>query len=324
MELIHSHGHKTDAQLQLLTKPTHISFKGKAIIAIALLSFSVPSIAVAQSSDTSNRLNRIEREIETLSRSVYKGETPPPGQQFSAGADAQYQANLEVRLNSIEEQLRNLTGQIEENRYKVEQIEKKLDLSLSDIDMRLNEQTPSSTPSTTGSVDAQSASSSIEINQPDVPQPETVTVTPTQNPDAPYTPDEPVTTLPTDAATLYERAFADLKAGKNETAQSGFEQFLNVYSEDKLANNARYWLAETYYVQGEYDAAAKAFATAYQKDPKGSKAADNLLKLGLSLNELGRDKDACVALKQLDKAFGVTGSAVVQRGEKEREKLSCS
>ncbi len=305
----------------MLTKQKYLPLKNKAIIAIALFSFIAPSVAVAQSGDVSNRLQRIEREIDTLSRSVYKGEAPPPGQQFSAGADAQFQANMEVRLNSIEEQLRNLTGQIEENRYKVEQIEKKLDMSLSDIDMRLNEQTPSSAQPNEGIIDT---TSSVEINQPDVPQSQTVTVTPTQNPDAPYSPDEPVATLPTDAATLYERAFADLKAGRNETAQTGFEQFLGVYSEDKLASNARYWLAETYYVRGNYDAAAKAFATAYQKDPKGSKAADNLLKLGLSLDALDRGKDACVALKQLDKAFGATGSAVVKRGEKEREKLSCS
>ena len=90
-----------------------------------------------------------------------------------------------------------------------------------------------------------------------------------------------------------------------------------------MASNARYWLAETYYVENDYEDAAREFAVAYKKDPKGSKAQDNLLKLALSLKGLDRDKDACVALAQLDKEFGITNSAVVQRGAKERATLAC-
>lgn len=322
---MHKAGHKTDVQSQLLTKRQKLlNLNSKAVLGVALLSFAVPGLASAQSSDVSNRLQRIEREIDTLSRAVYRGEEPPEGHQFSAGLNDQYQATLEVRLNAIEEQLRSLTGQIEENRYKVEQIEKRLNMSLSDIEMRLNDQAPAAADGSQVITDMPSPS--IEINQPnEVPDSlQTPAEQIAENPDAAYSPDQPASTLPADAATLYEDAFTELKAGKNVEAQTKFEQFLNIYQDDKLANNARYWLAETYYVQNNYDAAAKAFATAYQKDPKGTKAADNLLKLGLSLNALGRDKDACVALKQLDKEFGITNSAVVQRGEKEREKLSCS
>ena len=71
--------------------------------------------------------------------------------------------------------------------------------------------------------------------------------------------------------------------------------FIQRYPNDSLAGNAQYWLGETYYVRKDYNNAAAVFAEGYQKYPKGGKAADNLLKLGMALGQLGQKTDACRA-----------------------------
>ncbi|MAQ70777.1 MAG: tol-pal system protein YbgF [Alphaproteobacteria bacterium] len=298
---------------------------------VASLALSIP---VHAQSDVNNRLNRIEREIDTLSRTIYKGETPPAGS-LAGMMDSRYQANIEVRLNSIEEQMRNLTGQVEEATYKAEQNEATLKRQINDMEMRLNALEGNNTlPNNVEN------GSSVMINPDATPNDPMQTNLPQPSDDAYYDSDGSssidstipnaasnnvsVASASADATTSYEAAYSQLKAGNNEAAQQAFQNFLIAYPDDQLAANARYWLGETYYVQNNYEGAAKSFAEAYKKNPKGPKAADNLLKLGLSLSGMGRNEDACVALQQLEKEFGPTRSALVRRGEQEREKLSCS
>src|SRR3546814_16167351 len=80
-------------------------------------------------------------------------------------------------------------------------------------------------------------------------------------------------------------------------AESAFRQFIERHPDGQLTDNARYWLAETYYVRRQYPEAATAFLEGYQKAPAGSKAPDNLLKLGLSLSALQKKQEACVDRK---------------------------
>lgn len=246
-----------------------------------------------------------------------------------------YQANMEVRLNAMEEQMRTLTGRLEETQNRVDQLQKQLERSTSDIEMRLQEQGQQAAPSVpqpqmqqqqqSGSMGATfSSDSAASANPTDPSRSAAAAAVSVTNPDAPAPADTaaPVK-MSVDATTGYENAFSLLKEGNTQRAQVEFKSFLATYPNDPLAPNARYWLAETHYVQNQFEDAARAFADAYKKDPEGPKAADNLLKMGLSLAGLKRNKDACVALKQLDKAFGATKSAIVVRGEQERKKLGC-
>src|SRR5690606_27427724 len=97
---------------------------------------------------------------------------------------------------------------------------------------------------------------------------------------------------------LYDAAFQALREQRYERAEAAFKEFLNRYSDDALAGNAQYWLGETYYVRGNYQESAKVFAHGFQKYPKSSKAPDNLLKLGLSLAQNKKTKEACLTLHQ--------------------------
>ncbi len=101
--------------------------------------FSAP--VHAQQDDTFNRINRLEREIETLNRAVYKGEKPatPSTLSGSSSGDPSYQANTEVRLSEIEKQMRDLTGKIEQQGFENQQLRERLDRSLADMELRMGD-----------------------------------------------------------------------------------------------------------------------------------------------------------------------------------------
>jgi tol-pal system protein YbgF len=80
----------------------------------------------------------------------------------------------------------------------------------------------------------------------------------------------------------YDAAFELLKEGRYEEAASAFEQFMAVYPESTLMDNAQYWLAETYYVTQDYAAALPAFQKVISKHPGSRKVPDALLKIGYS------------------------------------------
>lgn len=125
------------------------------------------------------------------------------------------------------------------------------------------------------------------------------------------------------AVSAYDYAYSYVKARNFDRAEQEFSKFIENFPESDLVPNARYWYAETFYVRGNYAQAAKLFAEGYQKDPKGGKAAGNLLKLGMSLAGLGRNDDACVAFKQLQKEYAGTSAPTLNRGKTEMQKINC-
>ncbi len=85
----------------------------------------------------------------------------------------------------------------------------------------------------------------------------------------------------------YNQAFDILKAGKYADAITAFQQFLQTYPQSSLADNAQYWLGESYYVTRDFQNAAAAFQTVLDRWPDSRKAPDALLKLGYTQAELG-------------------------------------
>jgi tol-pal system protein YbgF len=286
------------------------------LILFTVLAWSNPGQAQS-SGDTNNRLNRMENEIETLSRAIYRGEEPPPGA-FSGGADA---AATEVRLQQLETEIRNLTGRLEEQNYKIDQLQQALDRQVSDMQMQIQDNQRSAAPApttaapryTAGSGSGNGASYTAQSGT----QNEEQLGSYTQSPET-----SGVTGGADAAAASYENAFALLKAANYDAAEVEFKSFLDQYPDHVLSPNAKYWYGETFYVRGQYEHAARIFADAYQSDPKGSKSGDNLLKLGLSLAGMGNQNDACVALRQLGKD-GQPGSPVMRRAEQEMGRLGC-
>lgn len=92
------------------------------------------------------------------------------------------------------------------------------------------------------------------------------------------------------AAEVYQKGLEALKASDFAAAEENFNTVLNKYPKDKLAGNAQYWLGETYYARKDYGRAAVAFAKGYQGYKNNPKGADSLLKLGMSMQELGKER----------------------------------
>lgn len=240
-----------------------------------------------------------------------------------------YQANQEVRLSDLENQMRTLRGQMEEKDHQITQLKNQLEKALSDIEMRLGN---GAAPINGGSAPAMGGNLQTNDYTDTPPQPNA-------DPNAPATGSSTVQNLGSmnqapggvpiapatgDVAAQYESAFAKLKGGDYQSAQVEFDRFLKANPTHQLASNATYWYGETFYAQQKFPEAARIFAESYKKYPKGPKAADSLLKLGMALGGAGKTKEACVSLKQLKKQYGTGNSTLLKRADQEMGKLSCT
>lgn len=282
------------------------------------IALAVPAIpASAQSNDINNRLKRIENEVDTLNRAVYKGEKPPAAMSDSASGEAE--ALLQNRIGQIEKDLRTLTGKLEEQDHATRQLQQKIDM----MEARLNAPPPQAAATTPAPLNPADTGTVIPPTMADgTPAVIQSSSPPTDDPSLNVTGAE-TGVAATDAAGLYEQGFGQIKAQQYPQAEASFSSFIQQYPTHALAPNALYWLGETYYVRGDFDKASRTFAEAYQKYPNGPKGADNLLKLGLSLAGKGEKDNACLALGQLKKEYPKGPEPVLKRGDQEMSTLGC-
>ena len=107
----------------------------------------------------------------------------------------------------------------------------------------------------------------------------------------------------------YQAAFELLKEQRYEPAAMAFQQFLVSYPDSQLADNAQYWLAESYYVTQKYDEALGEFQIVIRKYPASRKVPDALLKVGYCNYELKRWKEARRALGTVQADYPDTTAA---------------
>ncbi|MBR2034382.1 MAG: tol-pal system protein YbgF, partial [Alphaproteobacteria bacterium] len=105
------------------------------------------------------------------------------------------------------------------------------------------------------------------------------------------------------AEEIYKQGMEALNAGDQDLAAQKFTSVMTKYPEHTLAGNAQYWLGEAYYAKKDYAKAAVAFGKGLEKYKNGNKGADSLLKLGMSMRELGKKEEACTAFKSLPTEF---------------------
>jgi tol-pal system protein YbgF len=135
---------------------------------------------------------------------------------------------------------------------------------------------------------------------------------------------QPGTTLPEKTPRQqYIYAFNLLREAKYDEAGDAMKLFVESNPDDPLAGNARYWLGETYYVRNRFTDAAATFFEGYRKDPKGPKATDSLLKLGMSLAELGKREEACVTFAKVSSDFPGVSANVRSAIARENQRNGC-
>jgi len=289
-----------------------------------------------------DRLDRIERDVNLLQRQVYRGTTAGGTPAPVNPPDTASPLSTEVRIGQLDDRLRTVTGQIEEINYALDQLKRRLDTLSGDIDQRLSalEQHPGP-PGKGGAPSLAMRSPPPAAGPPVAPpgaganpaEPPSVsgTLGTLPGPGATELPPPPPATaatpvaLPTNATPQeqYNFAFGLLRRADYPNAEQALRTFIQRYPNNELAGNAQYWLGETFYVRKDFENAATAFALGYQKYPKSGKAADNLLKLGMSLANLGKKSEACSAYSRLDRDFPTAPSNIKERETSERQQLGC-
>ena len=123
---------------------------------------------------------------------------------------------------------------------------------------------------------------------------------------------------------VYQRAYNLLAKGEYAAAETAFKSFVKKFPENNLSSNAYYWLGETFYVRQNYQLAAYNFANGYKNFPKGAKAADQLLKLGISLHALKKNSEACATFSKLSQEFSELPQRIEKRAQTYSKKLECA
>ncbi len=258
------------------------------------------------------------------------------GVQLVQAADPGRLARFEVRLGQLEEELRRLTGRIEQLEFGQSSTEARVDRLIQDLDQRLHplEQASGALAGSTpeGATTAPDPSIAAAVAPPrqrqpsegalgsvpqsavlDLPKPDPSTIAP------------PPEIKKLSAQQQYDSAIRLLRAGDYLGAQRGLELFLDMNADDTLAPNAAYWLGESHYVRQDYASAAAAFARNYRTYGKdAAKAVDNLLKLGMSLHSLGESDKACLSYAELAKEFPDAPAHIRQALARERDRAECA
>lgn len=286
-----------------------------------------------------DRLDRLERDLITLQQQLFRG-VPPASPDGTTGTTGSVPAvaQMEVRLTDFETELSNVTGKIEEMSFNLEQLQGRLDKLVADIDFRLRALEQAQV----AAVAPGTGSGSQAPVPPASPDPGSVTAVPpgamtkTEDGTIYNVPVEAIgSTLP-EGTTDEQYAFAygllqeaQMSSDEPEAeavvarAERAFDEFIRAHPNDEKTPNAYYWLGETFYFRGDYAQAAIQFAAGYEKFPNNPKASDSLLKLGMSLANLGNKQEACKAFAQLQKKFAHAPANILDRATRERQRAGC-
>ncbi|GAB4185428.1 MAG: tol-pal system protein YbgF [Wenzhouxiangellaceae bacterium] len=234
-------------------------------------------------------------------------------------ASAQGGADVVYQVQQLQEEIRQLRGMVEQQGQELERLRQRQRDQYLDLDARLqNAQvaapaanntaavTPNTAPATVPplpNTTPATSPSAADLGVPEVRQPTTVESTVTAIAEPVVESRQPSATVGEDEQSSYDRAFAELKALRYDRAADGFRAFLQRHPNSRLADNAQYWLGESYYGGRNFTMALDAFRQLLEVYPDSSKRADAMLKVGYSHYELRQWPDARAALEQVQSQF---------------------
>jgi tol-pal system protein YbgF len=207
---------------------------------------------------------------------------------------------VEDRLNQLQQSITLLTGQIEQLQYRNQQLQQQMEKMQADYEYRLDQ---------------------LEKGGKGGPRPPSPGGQAALSP--PPSPPAPGGSAGGDGDQLYNEAFKRLQDGDYAGAEKGFKAFVQANPRHPLAGNAQYWLGETYYARRDYPNAMTAFAEGYKAYKTSPKGPDNLLKLGVTLAQMGRKSDACAMFAKFNQDYPKATDLQKRRIDQERQKNGC-
>ena len=309
------------------------------LINITFLYFIIAlSILISPSSaeeDTLEILEKLKQDVKTLEKAVYSqsSENITSNSSVLSNNDEDVLTRHLLKLSEIEQQFQQLTNKFEEINFKIDKLSSRLSKVQADNQLRFQELE-------VGNVN-NVVSSKPDKNLPGSSQPQDlgeITYKDTETQDLVQKTQSIETTssvvtenfvteekiLPkTDPNEQYNFATSLLKQGDYTTAERALREFVMDNPEHNLAGNAQYWYAETFRIRQLYTDAASAYLEGYQKYPKSEKAAINLLKLGVSLVQIGEKDQGCLMIKGVKKEYPKAKQSVLQKAKYEEKKFDC-
>ncbi len=224
---------------------------------------------------------------------------------YAQEAGSSITADLVIQVQQLQDEVRSLRGQLEEAQRELENIKRRQRDQYLDLDQRLSELRNSQPVSVVTPQSQADQASTQSAPPPDVPE-----VRPPMEDNAQTVglgqPDVQSQSAPSTAAAekaAYDNAFQALKELRYADAAQLFQDFRNTYPNSEYADNAQYWLGESYYVTRNYDIALNAFQALIDDYPQSSKVADALLKIGYTHYELEQWDRARAALTQVESDY---------------------
>ena len=301
-------------------------------------------------------LEIIQKDLRTLERAVYSESFQKKSGGKTSLTDKETEDVLTrhlLKLSEIEKQFQNLTNKFEEVNFKIDKLSSRLSKTQADNQLRFqelesnpsllkknqnNEQNLSenennqnkeielankeimpgtSQPQDLGTISYKDMTDTSETQA--IQSVETTKTILTEN----FINEEKI--LP-DASPLeqYEFATSFLKVGDYNMAERAFREFVDTNPDNDLSGNAQYWYAETFRIRQLYTDAASAYLEGYQKYPKSEKAPINLLKLGVSLVQIGEKDQGCLMIAGVKKQYPNATQSVLQKAKYEEKKFECN
>ncbi|MDC0569018.1 tol-pal system protein YbgF [Candidatus Pelagibacter sp.] len=313
-----------------------------------LFNYGVFNFAYADNHNIYETLEIIKNDLKTLERAVYSGSIDI-SQTGNENLNIELDGNSEdvltrhlLKLSEVEDQFRQLTNKFEEINFKLDKLSNRLSkiqadnqvrfqdietaMSSGEISAKLTSKPKiesteilpgSSQPQDLGSIsykDTETTETSQQIQSVD-----TTAAVVTEN----FQAEEKIIPPDLSPKKQYEFATSFLKVGDYSTAERAFREFVLSNREHELAGSAQYWYAETFRIRQLYTDAASAYLEGYQKYPKGNKAPINLLKLGVSMVQIGEKDQGCKMINGVELQYPKANQSVIQKAKYESKKFEC-
>ena len=319
--------------------------KLKNLIIFKILYFLVFLPVNAEDQNLYETLELIKKDLKTLERAVYSGSNETNTDfntlEISEGNSEDVLTRHLLKLSEIESQFQALTNNFEEINFKLDKLSSRLSKVQADNQIRFQdlensissgniistlpktdenvvEALPgSSQPQDLGAISYKDTATNETTQQ--ITSIDTTATVVTEN----FQSEEKI--LPEESPEKqYEFATSFLKVGDYTTAERAFREFVIANADHDLAGNAQYWYAETFRIRQLYTDAASAYLEGYQKYPKGEKAPINLLKLGVSMVQIGEKDQGCKMINGVEEQYPDANQSVIQKAKYESKKFECS
>ena len=283
----------------------------------------------------SDQIQVITKDLKTLEKAVYQKSDVvsinPSNTIGSDGLNEDIMTKHLLKLNEIEDQFRELTNKFEEVNFKLDKLSTRVTKIQSDAQLRFSDLENGSISTTSekqqtlpGSTKPQDFGAAPAYQTSNLPKEQSINSVESAQTVIAEEPETRETLLPDKPAEeQYEFAVSFMKIGDYETAEFALKEFIDKNKDHDLAGSAQYWYGETFRIRQLYSDAATAYLDGYQNYPKSRKAPDNLLKLGITMVQLGEKDQGCKMISGIKKEYPKANKSVLQKAQYEQKKFKC-